>query len=122
MTDTQFQYDQPISPEELAAFVAAVSKLHNDSLRATYPDCELNWETIEARTGKRYAKLVTVHPQRQGGAALAFVDLTTGDIYKPASWSSPAKHARGNIRIGGPADLWRGAFTNHSGLSVAYLQ
>jgi hypothetical protein len=29
--------------------------------------------------------------------AYAFIDITNGDILKPASWKSPAKHARGNI-------------------------
>lgn len=30
-------------------------------------------------------------------SAYAFVDKVTGDIFKPASYKSPAKHARGNI-------------------------
>jgi hypothetical protein len=29
--------------------------------------------------------------------AFAFVDKRTGDVLKPASWSAPAKHARGNV-------------------------
>ena len=32
-----------------------------------------------------------------GSSAWAFVDIKTGDVLKPASWKSPAKHARGNI-------------------------
>jgi len=31
------------------------------------------------------------------GSCWAFVDLETGDIFKPATWRAPAKHARGNI-------------------------
>jgi len=27
----------------------------------------------------------------------SFVDKTTGDIFKPASFNAPAKHARGNV-------------------------
>lgn len=30
-------------------------------------------------------------------AAHCFVDLTTGDVLKPANYATPAKHARGNI-------------------------
>jgi hypothetical protein len=30
-------------------------------------------------------------------SAWAFVDKENGDIYKPATYSAPAKHARGNI-------------------------
>ncbi len=32
-----------------------------------------------------------------GSGAHSFVDYETGDVFKPASWGSPAKHARGNI-------------------------
>ena len=28
---------------------------------------------------------------------VAFIDKATGDIFKPASWKAPAKHARGNV-------------------------
>jgi len=40
-------------------------------------------------------------------SAWAFVDKTTGDILKPASWAAPAKHARGNIfdQAGGMAHI-----------------
>lgn len=31
------------------------------------------------------------------GSAWGFVDPENGDLYKPASWSAPAKHIRGNI-------------------------
>lgn len=33
----------------------------------------------------------------QGGSAHSFVDLATGDVFLPASWKTPSKHARGNI-------------------------
>jgi hypothetical protein len=36
-------------------------------------------------------------------SAWAFVDKTTGDVLKAASWKKPAKHARGNI-----FDEWNG--------------
>jgi hypothetical protein len=52
---------------------------------------------------------------RRDGSVHAFVCKNTGDVLMPASWSKPAKHARGNIlaednglgRIGpyGPAYL-----------------
>lgn len=41
--------------------------------------------------GKRYAKIICE------GSAFCFVDLTTGDVLKSASWSAPAKGSRGNI-------------------------
>lgn len=33
----------------------------------------------------------------RGSGVHCFVDMTTGDVLKPASWKTPAKHARGNI-------------------------
>ena len=45
--------------------------------------------------GKKYAKIIHVsHGQR---SAHAFVDLNTGDVYKSASWSAPAKGVRYNL-------------------------
>lgn len=114
--------ESPITPEEILAFVAAVSEVHNAGLRASYPTCEINWETLQARPGKRYVKVVTVRPQSVGGSAFAFIDATTGDIYKPASFATPAKGARGNIRKGDASDLWNGAFTKYAGLHVAYAR
>lgn len=36
-------------------------------------------------------------PPGNRGSAYAFVDLKTGDIFRPDGWKRPAKHARGNI-------------------------
>lgn len=112
----------PVTTEELNAFVAAVSKRHNEGLKAAYPNCELNWETVGVMPGRKYARLVT---QRDGAprSAMGFIDMTNGDILKADGWKAPAKHARGNIRKGDVSNLWNGAFTNYGGgLFVAYLR
>lgn len=44
--------------------------------------------------GKKFAKIV------HSGSVFCFVELATGNIYKAASWSAPAKHVRGNIKNG----------------------
>ena len=114
--------DQPVSAPELAQFVATLSALHYGGLRNEYPDTPCNWATIEARPGRRYAKLVAL---RNGGSdgCFGFIDLTNGNILKADGWSTPAKGPRGNIRVGDASDLWRGAFhRNGGGLSVAYLR
>ena len=56
------------------------------------------------KTGKRYYKIVQqefetwekskYYGQYRDGSVHAFVDKETGDVYKPASWSAPAKHIR----------------------------
>lgn len=54
--------------------------------------------------------------QRYGRSVHAFVDLATGDLYKPAGWKAPAKHVRGNIATAdGLADVqarfnWSGGY------------
>lgn len=49
-------------------------------------------KTYTYTVGKKYIRVV-----ENGGSAFLFVDRTTGDVLKPASWKAPAKHARGNI-------------------------
>jgi hypothetical protein len=45
--------------------------------------------------GRKYAR---VYAQMGSGRSVyAFVDVSTGDIFKPASWKGPAKGVRGNL-------------------------
>ena len=56
------------------------------------------------KTGKRYYKIVQqefetwekskYYGQYRDGSVHAFVDKETGDVFKAASWSAPAKHVR----------------------------
>ena len=56
------------------------------------------------KTGKRYYKIVQqefetwekskYYGQYRDGSVHCFVDKETGDVYKAASWRSPAKHIR----------------------------
>lgn len=54
-------------------------------------------------TGPRYVKIMLDNGTSRSAAA--FIDKATGDILKAASWSAPAKHARGNIY---DRSTWRG--------------
>ena len=55
-------------------------------------------------SGKKYHKIISndwddrTEDWRSGGVH-AFVDKKTGEVYKPASWKSPAKHVRYDMRI-----------------------
>ena len=63
-----------------------------------------NLMKFKVYTGKRYYKIVQqefetwekskYYGQYRDGAVHCFVDKETGDVYKPASWSAPAKHIR----------------------------
>ena len=64
---------------------------------------------VGIQVGRKYARITV-----RGGAghsAYCFVVMDTGDILKAASWESPAKHARGNIRSGTKYDWWNKALT-----------
>ncbi len=53
--------------------------------------------------GRRFVRLIQseLWPNEKAvrQSALAFVEITTGDIFKPEGWKRPAKHPRGNIYI-----------------------
>ena len=63
-----------------------------------------NLMKFKVYTGKRYYKIVQqefetweksrYYGQYRDSTVHCFVDKETGDVYKPASWSAPAKHIR----------------------------
>ncbi len=56
--------------------------------------------TITVKFGRKYAKLIRVEGgehARGSQSVYGFVSVDTGDIFKAANWSAPAKHARGSI-------------------------
>ena len=63
-----------------------------------------NLMKFKVYTGKRYYKIVQqefetweksrYYGQYRDSSVHCFVDKETGDVYKPASWSAPAKHIR----------------------------
>ena len=90
---------------------------HTDSMKrmaasdpdSSYPKEELqriedgtaNMMKFEIREGKKYYKIVQVEfdtfqgrNEYRDSSVHSFVDKNTGDVYKPASWKSPAKHVR----------------------------
>ena len=58
------------------------------------------------RTGKKYYKIIQQdydtfrdrNEYRDGGVH-SFVNKNTGEVYKPASWKSPAKYVRYDLRL-----------------------
>ena len=58
-------------------------------------DCPIDYQV---ETGKKYHKIILVN----GGGSRsvhAFVDKKTGELYKSASWKSPAKGVRYDLRL-----------------------
>ena len=55
---------------------------------------------VIASHGKRFAKLCSTETREgktETRSVHSFVEIETGDIFKPASFKTPAKHSRGNI-------------------------
>ena len=65
-----------------------------------------NLVRFRIQSGKKYYKVIQQdfdtfrdrNEYRDGGVH-AFVDKKTGEVYKPASWKSPAKYVRYDLRI-----------------------
>jgi hypothetical protein len=80
----------------LNAFVAHCQTTIDNHYNINYPTIPVDQrDKLEVSLGKRYAKIIRT--DGAGRSAFAFVDLTNGDVLKPASWAAPAKGARGNV-------------------------
>lgn len=61
--------------------------------------------SVFASEGSKYFKVYKTENKsgtlmengKKKGSIVCFVDKVTGDIYKPATFRAPAKHARGNV-------------------------
>lgn len=91
-----------VTTEQLNAFCAAVDV----KVAAYYVTAGYTFEPEITRVemGKKYARIVQHKKGEKLGSAFCFVELSTGDIFKPAGYKAPAKHARGNI-ANGAADV-----------------
>lgn len=68
-----------------------------DKLTAQYkPTGVFNGSKFIISRGNKYLKIISVKYGNQQSAH-AFVDMNTGEMYKSASWKSPAKGVRFNL-------------------------
>lgn len=78
--------------------------IFNHALQSFYEGCQ---RIAEENRTKHYPKSTPAKWELQwlqkrvrvvrDSGAYAFVDMATGDVLMPASWTTPTKHARGNI-------------------------
>jgi len=87
----------------LESYVEGCNKIFNDYVTHMGYEEICAKDCISIGGGRKYIKLI--RKDRSQESVHAFVDTTNGDVLKPAGWSAPAKHARGNI------------FDEHNGLS-----
>ena len=65
-----------------------------------------NLYKFDYKVGKKFIKVFNLQydtfqnrNEDRAGSVTAFIDKNTGEVYKPASWKSPAKHVRFDLRI-----------------------
>ena len=69
-----------------------------------------NLYKFDYQVGKKYIKVFNLQYSEacdyynrpagyRAGSVTAFIDKNTGEVYKPASWKSPAKHVRYDLRL-----------------------
>ncbi len=94
--ETEVVEEKPSVPDfekALNEFIDYCQKIINDQYKKSYPN--LTVPKLVSEKGSRYVRIVK--GDGGGRSAFAFIDKTNGNILKPASWKTPAKHARGNI-------------------------
>ena len=73
-----------------------------ENYQQSYPNSSSD-KTFKMELGRKYWKIVQTDIGADGkvwsGGVRAFVDRNTGQVYKPASYKSPAKHVRYDMRI-----------------------
>lgn len=75
-------------------YVQGVQEIINQDFAKSYPNLEV--PVLKFDDGRKYLKVVFTRNDKVESVH-SFVDKTTGDIFKPATFKAPAKHARGNI-------------------------
>lgn len=92
-------------------YIDFLEKMATEKYRRDLPNLEV--PEYGYSKGKRFFKIFRVDSASK--SVVAFVDRVSGDIYKPAGWKAPAKHARGNVL---DKNSWRG----HTDLGPYYLR
>ena len=94
--------DEQRFPENNSYYKEELEKIENGTA---------NLYKFDYQVGKKYIKVFNLQYQEscdyynrpagyRAGSVTAFIDKQTGEVYKPASWKSPAtKHVRYDLRI-----------------------
>jgi hypothetical protein len=98
---------QAQAQQQIADNVQKYSLMLCEALKQNYADyCIKNYGKSDAdsltdyviESGRKYHKVIYI--DSSGGRSVhAFVDKKTGEVYKSASWKSPAKGVRYDLRI-----------------------
>ena len=88
--------------EKVEKWTYQLCKSLEENYQQSYPNSSSD-KTFKMELGRKYWKIVQKDIDANGkewsGGVHAFVDRNTGQVYKPASYKSPAKHVRYDLRI-----------------------
>ena len=88
--------------ENVETWTYGLCKSLEENYQQSYPNSHSD-KTFKMELGRKYWKIVQKDVDANGkewsGGVHAFVDRNTGQVYKPASYKSPAKHVRYDMRI-----------------------
>lgn len=88
----------PASAEDLEAFVAGAQAVVNAHFAENFPGRPADVLTaLPITDGGRIMKIVSKGIDERHASAWAFIDVSTGLIYKPSNHRVPAKYPRGTI-------------------------
>ena len=80
-------------PERVLDWTEQLVTCLQDDYNRRYGESNANYK-FEIQTGRKYHK---IYAKNQG--VHAFVNKETGEVFKPASWKSPAAHVRYDLRL-----------------------
>ena len=88
--------------QKVEKWVWRLCRTLEENYKLSYPNSSSN-KTFKMEFGRKYIKIIQSDIDANGkewsGGVHAFVDKNTGEVYKPASWKSPAKGVRYDMRI-----------------------
>ena len=105
--------------QKIEKWVGQLCRTLEENYQQSYPNSSSD-KTFKMELGRKYWKIVQTDIGADGkvwsGGVHAFVDRNTGQVYKPASYKSPAKHVRYDMRlIKDRANLHNPNFTDWAG-------
>ena len=89
--DAELLYQKNL-PERVLDWTEQLVTCLQDDYNRRYGESNANYK-FEIQTGRKYHK---IYAKNQG--VHAFVNKTTGEVFKPASYKAPAKHVRYDLR------------------------
>ena len=113
-----FPEEKLTQTQKIEKWVWQLTQSLEDNYLLRYPDSDYPVR-FRMEFGRKYIKVIQQDLRDGGyrdGGVHAFIDKNTGEVYKPASWKSPAKIVRYDLRlIKDRANLHNPRFTDWAG-------